>query len=65
VIFRVNVDVKEHAPDIEYSTVYMFTDDAVGEIIPVEELITKPAGEALKTPPVSPLIVGIISEKVD
>ena len=43
----------------------MFTDDAVGEITPVVELIVKPAGDALKTPPASPVIVGVISERVD
>jgi len=65
VIARVKVDDKEHAPEIAYSTVYVFTEDAVGEITPVVELIAKPAGEALKTPPASPVIVGVISERVD
>ena len=61
----VKVDVIEHAPEIAYSTVYVFTEDAVGEITPVVESITKPAGETLKTPPASPVIAGVISERVD
>ena len=41
------------------------TSDPEGEITPVEGINDRPSGEALKTPPESPVIVGVITESLD
>ena len=63
VIVMENDVVLVQVPAVVQDTVYVPAVEAEGVIPPVEEFNDKPdAGMALKTPPVSPVMVGVITE---